>query len=124
MMPACPVYFIRYEDLRSNPQKTLEEVFCFLLNKPSIEGLNIQRRIKAIVDMGHAASVVYKQKVESHNLEQDGKKPIIFNRSAKTINAQQMEDVAKKLHRFNHIFGYASEAQEGQPLYDLTDEWL
>lgn len=55
-----PVYCIRYEDLRSKPQETLEKVFCFLLNLESVEGTNIQRRIKEVVSLGHSASVVYK----------------------------------------------------------------
>lgn len=48
-----PIYYIRYEDLYVNPQKTLEEVFCFLLDLETIEGLNIQKRIKEVVGMGH-----------------------------------------------------------------------
>ena len=37
-----PTYFLRYEDLLSNPQETLEGLFCFLLEVESVEGLNIQ----------------------------------------------------------------------------------
>jgi hypothetical protein len=54
-----PHYFIRYEDLCTNPQKTLEEIFCFLLEVKSVEGLNIQKRIKQVVELGHSATVVY-----------------------------------------------------------------
>ena len=55
-----PCYFLRYEDLRSKPQETLEALYCFILDVPSVEGLNIQRRIKQVVDLGHSASVTYK----------------------------------------------------------------
>jgi len=57
-----PIYYIRYEDLRVKPQETLEEVFCFLLNKKSVEGLNIQKKISQVVSQGHEATLVYKQK--------------------------------------------------------------
>ena len=40
-----PHFFIRYEDLFTYPQETLEKVFCFLLELESVEGTNIQRRI-------------------------------------------------------------------------------
>jgi len=36
-----PVHFVRYEDLLTKPKETLEEMFCFVMNKKSIEGLNI-----------------------------------------------------------------------------------
>ena len=57
-----PTFFIRYEDLRTNPKKTLEDIFCFLLEVPSVEGLNIQKRIEKVVELGHEASVSYKTK--------------------------------------------------------------
>ena len=57
-----PVHFLRYEDLRSNPQQTLENLFKFLLGLESLENLNIQKRITEVVNLGHKASVSYKQK--------------------------------------------------------------
>lgn len=54
-----PTYFIRYEDLRYDPQRTLEGVFCFLLGVESVEGMNIQKRIRDVVSLGHSASVIY-----------------------------------------------------------------
>ena len=80
----APVFFLRFEDLRTNPQKTLEEVFCFLLEVESVEGLNIQKRITEAVNLGHSATVTYNQKVESVDLNKDSqKKPILFNRNIK-----------------------------------------
>ena len=32
---------IRFEDLRSDPKSVLEEIFCFLLDVQSVEGLNV-----------------------------------------------------------------------------------
>jgi len=36
-----PVHFVRYEDLLTKPQETLEGVFSFMLNKKSVDGLNV-----------------------------------------------------------------------------------
>ena len=41
MVPTVPTYFIRYEDLRMEPERVLSELFCFILDVKSIEGLNI-----------------------------------------------------------------------------------
>jgi len=40
-MEHIPVHFVRFEDLLTKPKETLEEMFCFVMNKKSIEGLNI-----------------------------------------------------------------------------------
>ena len=45
MSRSIPTYFMRYEDLKANPKPALEELFCFLLDVPSIENTNVQRRI-------------------------------------------------------------------------------
>lgn len=42
---AIPTYFLRYEDLIAKPVEVLTELFCFLLNVPSIEGTVIEQRI-------------------------------------------------------------------------------
>jgi hypothetical protein len=38
---AVPTLIIRFEDLRSDPKSVLEEIFCFLLDVQSVEGLNV-----------------------------------------------------------------------------------
>jgi len=45
-------YFIRYEDLRQQPIRPLEELFSFLLDSPSIEGTVIQQRISEVAAAG------------------------------------------------------------------------
>ena len=57
-----PVHIFRYEDLVSNPQKTLEGIFCFMLGVPSVEGTVLQKRIKDVVGKGAGVSQVYKPK--------------------------------------------------------------
>lgn len=91
-----PVYYLRYEDLLLKPQETLEGLFCFLLNRENIEGLNIQRRIKAAVEMGHKSTVTYNQKVDFDNLNKDrandvtvNTKKFVFNRNINWFSAEQ-----------------------------------
>ena len=40
-----PTHYVRYEDLILEPLATLTELFCFLLEVPSIAGTVIERRI-------------------------------------------------------------------------------
>ena len=44
------IYFFRYEDLLDNKRATLVEIFKFMLGVESIEGLNIERRIDAVLN--------------------------------------------------------------------------
>ena len=53
-----PVYFIRYEDLTTKPQKFLEEIFAFLLGESSLEGKLIQKRIQSAVSSIDKPTVV------------------------------------------------------------------
>ena len=41
-----PTYFLRYEDLKIDPEPVLTELFCFLLGVPSIEVTVVQQRVK------------------------------------------------------------------------------
>ena len=43
-----PTYFMRYEDLKLNPVPALTDLFCFLLDVPSIEGTIVERRINEV----------------------------------------------------------------------------
>lgn len=47
-----PVYFIRFEDLTSNPKETLSDVFSYFLDVDSIEGTIIEKRIEEIISPG------------------------------------------------------------------------
>ena len=40
-----PVHFLRFEDLLTDPVGELEGVMKFLLAEPTLEGMNVQRRI-------------------------------------------------------------------------------
>lgn len=38
MAAEIPTYFIRYEDLKTNPVPALTELFCFLFDVETLEG--------------------------------------------------------------------------------------
>lgn len=52
-MQEVPIHFMRYEDLLNDPQKTIENLFSFLLGVESVNGMNIQKRITECVNKGH-----------------------------------------------------------------------
>ena len=62
MLTKVPVFFLRYEDLVLDPMGTLSKLFCFILNKESIAGLNIEHRIQEVIKIGHSATLAYEQK--------------------------------------------------------------
>lgn len=99
-----------------------------MLDLDSLDGLNIQRRIKHVVDQGHSATVVYTQKAPSSEAAAatpEKKKPILFNRSIGEFNESQQEYVCEQLHDFNHIFDYCSpQTDEADPLYTVSEAWL
>ena len=49
-----PTFFMRYEDLKLNPVPALTDLFCFLLDVPSIEGTIVERRINEVTEGGFA----------------------------------------------------------------------
>lgn len=55
----APIFFVRYEELVAEPQKTLEDVFKFLLDSKDVGNTVVQRRIKEVVEMGAAATQIY-----------------------------------------------------------------
>ena len=61
MHPAIPTYYVRYEDLVLRPIETLNELFCYLLEVPSIEGTVIEQRIREKSGMD---ATTYKMKAQ------------------------------------------------------------
>lgn len=91
--PNAPCFFFRYEDLRASPQHTLEKIFGFFLGVESVEGLNVQTRIREITSQGHQVSVAYAQKVAED-------KKIWFNRSQDLFSDAQREEIVTGLSDF------------------------
>jgi len=60
-----PVYMIRYEDIITDKQSTLEGIMKFNLNLTDIEDTNAQRRVAEIVKLGNKAGIPYLLKTTS-----------------------------------------------------------
>ena len=65
---SIPTYFMRYEDLKINPKPVLEDLFCFLLDVPSIKGTAVEARINELTKSGFEGKTAYKLKNTSSNL--------------------------------------------------------
>lgn len=44
-----PVLFFRFEDIMQDPKKVLMDVFAFTLDRPSVEGTLIEKRIDYLI---------------------------------------------------------------------------
>ena len=103
----------------------MEKVFAFLLDLESVEGTNIQRRIKEVTSKGHEVSISYKQKVESFDLQKEHeKKPIVFNRNIDFFSTEQMQVVTTNLKDYFQQFNYFEEVAADSDLFTVTPEWL
>jgi Sulfotransferase domain len=56
-----PVFFVRFEDLLSDPATHLKEVFKFVFCEDKIEGTNLERRLNEVVKGGNGC-ILYKLK--------------------------------------------------------------
>ena len=57
--PTIPTLYLRYEDMVLNPRPVLNELFCFLLDVPSIEGTVVEKRIEQACTQGSEGARVY-----------------------------------------------------------------
>ena len=57
-----PIHFLKFEELRENPKRCLNDVFKFLLGQEDLSGTVIEKRIDEIVALGHGATQAYKVK--------------------------------------------------------------
>ena len=60
--PTVPTYYVRYEDLILDPRPVLLELFCFMLDVPSISGTVCEKRINDYCAQGTDTGAVYKMK--------------------------------------------------------------
>ena len=63
-----PTFFLRYEDLKLNPEPILVAMFCFLLEVDSLEGTLCLRKIKEVASSGFTNKTAYALKSNSMNL--------------------------------------------------------
>lgn len=66
-----PAYFIRYEDLKLNPEPALLELFSFLFDVETLEGTFAELRIKQVTAQGFQTKTAYKLKNTSLNLNRN-----------------------------------------------------
>lgn len=62
---------MRYEDLKLNPVPVLIELFCFLLDVPSIQGTAIEKRILQVTADGFRNKTAYALKDLSNDLNRN-----------------------------------------------------
>ena len=74
---------MRYEDLKLGPKPVLSDLFCFLLDVPSIEGTIVERRINEVTEAGFSNVTAYKLKSTASNL----------SRNSHMYSAAQMDDM-------------------------------
>lgn len=108
VMSAVPTYYIRYEDLILDPKPVLMELFCFLLEVPSIAGTVVEKRIEDYCSKGSQAASVYKLKdgvasTTNRNL----------SRNVAMYTPEQIEMLKDKMRDYLYFFKY-TDHPEGQ----------
>ena len=68
---AIPTFFMRYEDLKLNPVPVLTDLFCFLLDVPSISGTIVERRINEVASVSLSNLTANKLNSSTLNLNQN-----------------------------------------------------
>ena len=62
---------MRYEDLKVDPKPVLSDLFCFLLDVPSIEGTIVERRINEVTEAGFSNVTAYRLKSTASSLSRN-----------------------------------------------------
>ena len=93
-----PTYFVRYEDLLTDPHATLTALFEFLLSRETIEKLNISDRIRTVIEQEQQ---VYKPR--------SGK----VNANLSFFSPAQLQLVAETCKHSLKRFGYSSLLENG-----------
>lgn len=99
-----PTYFIRYEDLKQDPVPVLKELFCFLLNVPSIEGTVVEKRIIQVSQSGFQTKAAYALKSTSGSL----------SRSNHMYSAEQINLMKTKLADMIRFWNYDQDGYPGE----------
>ena len=101
-----PTYYVRYEDLVLNPKPVLVELFCFMLEVPSIEGTVCEKRILDYCAKGSDAAAVYKMKAQPvQNL----------SRNVGMYTPEQLEYLKEECREYLYYFGYVDHPTQADP---------
>lgn len=107
-----PIYIVRYEDLVSDAETTLKGLFSFLLDVPSVDGTNCERRIRAVNAAGTKATQTYALKANT------GK----FNTHKHRYTDAQVAYIKETLGDWLYYFGYANtEDNETTAFFEFED---
>ena len=66
-----PTYYMRFEDMRTDPVSTLLDCFKFLLDTPNIEGTVVEKRIQENCGLKNEPKSIYKLKSKSLSLSRN-----------------------------------------------------
>ena len=103
------IFFTRFEDLLSQPEKELTGLFKYLLDLEDLSGTNIERRIKLAISMGAKASTLYALKKNT------GKK----NAHVHRYSDAQIERIKYENADNLFFFGYAHYNGQGENPTDI-----
>ena len=92
----CPIFFTKFEELKSDPRGQLIDIFKFLFNMADLSGTVIERRIDEVVQMGSKATVAYKLK-KSHEF---------YEKSEDMFSKKQLNYILTELYDILEFFGY------------------
>ena len=91
-----PTFFMRYEDLKINPEPVLTDLFCFLLNVDSLEDTLCAQRIRDVSASGFTTKTAYALKSTSNNL----------CRNRDMYSEEQLEAMSETLSEMINFWGY------------------
>jgi hypothetical protein len=67
----CPIHFVRFEDLITNPYPVLKAMFEFVMDVESIDGTYLDYRIRKAANPELKASVLYKPRAGAIDKNRD-----------------------------------------------------
>ena len=112
---ACPVLFVRFEDLVMDPEPVLMQMMKFILNVNDLSGTNAERRVKEVIAKGASATVTYTLKDTTRR----------YNGNAGIYTEEQRQWIKSEFKEIMHYFGYAkvsSDPDNVTGFFDYTDE--
>ena len=93
-----PTYYMRFEDLRTDPVSTLLDCFRFILDQPSLQGTVVEKRIKERCSLENQPKSSYKLKSTSSSL----------CRNQAMYSPEQIELLKEILKEYNLFYGYTN----------------
>ena len=102
---------MRYEDLKLNPKPVLSDLFCFMLDVPSIAGTVVERRISEVTKAGFSNMTAYRLKSTASSL----------NRNVHMYTTAQMDYMKTELADMIRFWQYDGSNNSGGVQTDFFD---